>query len=152
MTDARLGGLGREALVAEAGDLRLGGVVREALVAGTGLRASAGGRSQGRVAASVLFSGIVLSASAKAQSRTRAAASISIGFAGRIGAQSKARSQMPQPVTNLAGRLGGRSQGRMIRYDATVVTGRAMATSRMRGAPTVGPPPILRQYAVSIVS
>jgi hypothetical protein len=122
------------------------------LVSGTGIVGRASGRSQGRAAASVLFSGIVLSASAKAQSRTRAAASLSIGLAGRIGARSLGRSQMPQPPTPLAGRLGGRSQGRMIRYDATVVTGRAMATSRMRGAPTVGPPPILRQYAVSIVS
>lgn len=34
MTDARLGGLGRETLVAEAGNTRLGGVARETLVSG----------------------------------------------------------------------------------------------------------------------
>lgn len=34
MTDARLGGLGREALVAEAGNVRLAGLAREVLVSG----------------------------------------------------------------------------------------------------------------------
>jgi hypothetical protein len=37
MTDARLGGLRREALVADAGQVNLSGIVREALVAGIGL-------------------------------------------------------------------------------------------------------------------
>ena len=34
MTDARLGGLGREALVAETGSVRLGGLSREVLISG----------------------------------------------------------------------------------------------------------------------
>lgn len=36
MTDVRIGGLGREALVSDVGQVRIGGVVREALISGVG--------------------------------------------------------------------------------------------------------------------
>jgi hypothetical protein len=53
MTDVRIGGLGREALVSEVGEVRLGGLAREALHSGLGLYGRLESRSYGSAEASI---------------------------------------------------------------------------------------------------
>ena len=149
MTDARLGGLGREALVSDVGVARLGGLVREALVSGIGSTAKAGGRSGARGNLTVIFAGVILSASAHARSKTRVAVNLTVGLAGHIEAGSSARGQRTSMVS-LAGRIGARSRGSIMRSNPATLTAWGHSKSRMRGALTVGPPPVLRQYAVTV--
>lgn len=153
MTDARLGGLGREALVSSTGQLRAGGVVREALVSGTGLAGRASGRSKARGVASVLFAGVTLSGSTKAQSSTRVARpSLSINVAGRIAARSKARVSMPVLPAVLAGRIAARSQARIIPSNSAIAImgGRITAIGSASATVSAAPPSLTRQYAVSM--
>jgi hypothetical protein len=73
MTDILTGGIVREALVAEAGQLRVGGIVREVLTAGIGLSGSISAKSSGRASASVLATGVTLAGTIVAQSKARGA-------------------------------------------------------------------------------
>jgi hypothetical protein len=153
MTDARLGGLGREALVADAGQVRLGGVVREALVAGIGLAATATARSNGRSNASVVFGGVILSASCKSQSRTRAGPlSLHINIAGRVKARSSIRASLPSTLL-FAGRATSRSAAHLLEFGATIVVlgGKAKAQSGA-GTFAIIASTRTRQYAVSIIN
>src|SRR5262252_96028 len=111
MTDARLGGLGREALVSDTGQGRLVGLAREALVSGIGLAGTTGGRSGSRAALSVIFAGVVRSASAQARSYTKVARpTLLINLAGRSAAGSSVKVQRTTTVS-LSGRVQARSRG-----------------------------------------
>jgi hypothetical protein len=149
LTDARLGGLGRESLVSDAGEARLGGLAREALVSGTGLAGRAGGRSGSRATLSVLFAGVVLAASGHARSFTRAGVSLKVNLGAHAAAGSSAKGQRTTTVA-LAGRAGGRSRGSIMRSNPATATAWGHAKSRMQAALTVGPPPVVRQYAVTV--
>lgn len=149
MTDARLGGLGREALVSDVGQVRLGGIAREALVSGIGVTARAGGKSGSRASLSVLFAGVILGGAAHARSHTRTSVSLSVSLAGHTSAGSSAKGERTSTMI-LAGRIQARSRGSIVRSNPATATAWATTTSRMRGAMTVGPPPVLRQYAVTV--
>lgn len=149
MTDARLGGLGREALVAESGELRSGGIVREALIAGIGLSGRVASRASGRAAATVVFAGVILHGTATARSRTRGAVSIRVNLAVRAKSISEARANLPSTIL-LAGRVGTRSRASLARVDARVITGRATARSLGAAALHVYVPGSSRQYAVTV--
>jgi hypothetical protein len=86
MTDARLGGIAREALVADSGLLRAGGIVREALVAGIGLSATVTGESS--VAAVVFALQTNLSAQIGAASAGRPSFNVHINLGGQGRAES----------------------------------------------------------------
>jgi hypothetical protein len=153
MTDARLGGLGREALVADSGQVRLGGLVREALVAGIGLSGTITSKAKGRSSATVVFAGVILSASAKAQSRSKAGPlSLHINIAGRIKARSSIRAGV-QSTLVLNGRATTRSSARLLEVHAmlAVMSGRATATSGA-GTFAIVASTRTRQYAVSIIN
>lgn len=149
MTDARIGGLGREALVSDVATIRVGAVYREALVSGTGLAGRAGGRSGSRAQLSVVFAGVVLSASATARSYTRAAPALHIDLRGRAKAGSSAKGQRSSTVV-LAGRIGGRSRGSMMRSNPATSTAWGKAASSMRASLSVYVPVAGKQYAVTV--
>jgi hypothetical protein len=133
MTDILTGGIVREALVAEAGQLRVGGIVREVLTAGIGLSGSISAKSSGRASASVLATGVTLAGTIVAQSKARGATSLSIALAGRIQARASARvAQLPDFVP-LAGRISAKSSAQLADLSKRVVQGRASAMSRARG-------------------
>lgn len=149
MTDARLGGLGREALVSDTGQARLGGIAREALVSGTGLIVKSGSRSAARGTLSVVFAGVILAATATARSFTRTTGRLSINLGARITASSRVRAQLPSNLL-LAGRATARSRGSIMRSNPATSTAWASAKSRMAAVLDVGVPVITKQYAVSI--
>jgi len=170
MTDARLGGLGREALVSSTGELRVGGVAREALVSGIGLAARAGARSNGRGTPSVLFSGITLRGSLKAQSSTRLARpTLRVDAAGRAVARAKLRLSLPAGPVVLAGKVTAKSSARIIAvrcavwdagatlwdggasdWDCPVVMGGRIGTAGHARATFSAAPARARQYAVNV--
>jgi hypothetical protein len=150
VTDARIGGLGREALVSDSGSIRLGGVYREALVSGTGLTGRAAGRSGSKALLSVVFAGVILSASAHARSYTRAAPRLQVALRARARATSSARGQRTSTVT-LSGRASGRSRGSMMRSNPATLTAWGKTASGMRATLTVGVPVAGKQYAVTVV-
>jgi hypothetical protein len=128
VTDARLGGLGREALVADAGQLRVGGVVREALVAGTGLAAIIGADSAAASSASVLFGGVLLAAAIKAMVNGAARVTLRMSLAGQIGARSSAGVHFPIAVA-LTVRVTAQAQVQFARVAVVVMSARMTATS-----------------------
>jgi hypothetical protein len=134
MTDARLGGLGREALVSNVGEARLGGLAREALISGTGLAGRSQARSAGRAAPTVLTSGIALSATAGARSSGRAFVLPIVTLGGRVSAGSQARlAQLPDYLP-LAGRIGAQARGALTERGVRVLQARSFAASRARGS------------------
>lgn len=149
MTDARIGGLGREALVSDTATIRVGAVYREALVSGTGLTGRVGGRSGSRANLSVVFAGVVLSASATTRSYTRAAPSLKIDLRGRAKATSSAKGQRSSTVA-LAGRARAASRGSMMRSNPATSTAWAKAASGARATLSVGVPVAGKQYAVTV--
>jgi hypothetical protein len=131
MTDIRIGGVVREGLVADDGQIRVGGLAREALVAGVGLSGTVTARSAGRSNASVLFAGTILSGSIKSASQTRAARpSLSVSIGGRVKARSSIRASLPT-MLQLRGRITTRSAAHLVGLDEhiEVLAGRIGATS-----------------------
>jgi hypothetical protein len=105
MTDARLGGLGREALVDDAGQLRAGSVVREALVAGIGLSVTV--TAQSKIApASTLH--LNLAAQVGASSSSRPAFSVHINLGAAIRASSSGANALSRHFS-LATQIAARS-------------------------------------------
>jgi hypothetical protein len=115
MTDARLGGLGREALIAEAGQLRAGGLVREALVAGVGLSATVTSHAAASGTPTALFAGVILSASIKTTNSSSAAGpfSLHIDIGGRVGATSSLRAGVSSTLV-LGGRITAQSKAELV--------------------------------------
>lgn len=134
MTDARLGGLGREALVSSVGEARLGGLAREALISGTGLVGRASARSSGQAAATVLSAGITLSGTAWARSTGRGFVLPIVTLGGRITAGSQAGVAQLPDFLPLAGRIGARSRGELTPRGVRVLQARSFAASRARGS------------------
>lgn len=93
MTDARLGGLGREALVSSTGELRAGGLVREALVSGIALSGSITARAFGSAAATAAFTGLALGGAGFARSGAQAVLTFTV--TGTIRASSSAKAEFP---------------------------------------------------------
>jgi hypothetical protein len=151
MTDARLGGLAREALVADSGQVTLGGIVREALVAGVGLTATVAARSSGRSNASVLFAGVILHATGNARSHMRSAPMrFHIDVGGRVRSRSSIRAGWRTSVV-LAGRVSAKSGGHLVRVGPVVLGGKAAAQSGGNASAITAPTVRTRQYAVSII-
>jgi hypothetical protein len=128
LTDARLGGLGREALVADAGQLRVGGLAREALVAGTGLSATIAARSLASTAAAVLFAGTLTASIKTTNSSAVGRIVFYINLRGQIAALSAARAHFPTSLV-FAARITAQSQARLGRVAIVVMGVRITAIS-----------------------
>jgi hypothetical protein len=132
MTDARLGGLGREALVDDAGQLRAAGLVREALVAGIGLGTIIGTRSAAACVATVLSSTFALAATIKTTNSSAAArVALHLNMGAQIDALSAARGHFPTSLV-FAARITAQSEAQLARVAVVVMAVRITAISASR--------------------
>lgn len=134
MTDARLGGLGREALVSSVGEARLGGLAREALVNGVGLSGRLAARSYAQGASTVTYASTpVLRGTAGALSSTRGSLTLTVALAGRLNAQTRLGLLQLPTALDLGGRIDARSSAVLVERTTRVLQAKVSAASRARG-------------------
>jgi hypothetical protein len=132
MTDARLGVLGRESLVASTGQVKLAGLVREALIVGIGLAGQIQARTFAQGNLTTIFTGVVFAGRIAAQAKAKISGQFHLNVAGRITAKSSAASYFLTRIT-VAGQIKTMARASLLRVGQTAVAGHMTAQSKARG-------------------
>jgi hypothetical protein len=149
MTDARLGGIAREALVTSTGQAKLAGIVREALLAGVGLAGRIGAQSSAQGSVTTTFTGVVFLGRITTTARAKVSASLTLNLAGRIKTTSTGQSFFLQGVT-VAGRIKTMATARMLRVGQVAVAGKVTSQAKARGLVNLQTSALRLQYGVTI--
>jgi hypothetical protein len=148
-TEGRLGGIRREALVADTGRANLAGIVREALIAGVGLAGRIRAQSSASGSVNTVFTGVTLAGTAAAKSAARAAGTFRTTLAGKITATSVGVAFIPIHIT-VAGRAATMARTRLAALGQNLVGGRIAVQAKARGQVNLSIVPISRQWGVII--
>jgi hypothetical protein len=148
-TEGRLGGIRREALVADTGVAKLAGIVREALIAGVGLAGRIRAQSSASGSVNTVFTGITLAGTATARSAARAVGTFRTALAGKITAASVGVMFIPQHIT-VGGRVATMARTRLAALGQNLVGGRVTMQTKASGLVNLALVPVSRQFGVII--